>query len=303
MDHPIKRGRVVRWEGVQQLWTRAFQHLRTSPTDQPILITQPTSMTSSDREKTMQMLFEDLEVPAMYLALQPMLSLFAYGHTTGISVDIGAEVSHCVPIFNCSPLHYAAMSSDIAGNDLDEAMLVMLQGRFPKEAISVETARDVKERLCCVAQSYEEVLWGDGAKEEKLFQLPSGDVVSIGRERFLCSEVLFSYSDLGKKTLKLPELVSEAIGRLDIDVRGEMMGSVFLSGGTSLVPGLAERVKREIQRKRRWEALRVFAHKERKHSAWIGGAMLASLPFMTNMWVPIDDYNEVGPLLVHRKCY
>ena len=44
-------------------------------------------------------MFEDFNVPAMYIKIQAVLSLYATGRTTGIVVDSGDDVTHAVPIF------------------------------------------------------------------------------------------------------------------------------------------------------------------------------------------------------------
>jgi len=46
-----------------------------------------------------QIVFETFNIPAMYVAIQAVLSLYASGHTTGIVFNSGDRVPHTVPIY------------------------------------------------------------------------------------------------------------------------------------------------------------------------------------------------------------
>jgi len=46
-----------------------------------------------------EIMFEKFNVPAFYLAIQAVLSLYSSGRTTGIVLDAGDGVTHTVPVF------------------------------------------------------------------------------------------------------------------------------------------------------------------------------------------------------------
>jgi actin len=47
----------------------------------------------------------------------------------------------------------------------------------------------------------------------------------------------------------------------------------------------------------------VIAPPERNYSVWIGGSLLASLSTFQQAWITKEEYDEVGPCIVHRKCF
>src|SRR5690606_13187486 len=111
------------------------------------------------------------------------------------------------------------------------------------------------------------------------YMLPGGQVITIGSERFRCTESLFQPSLIGLEEPGLHEVAFDALMKCKPAVHSVLYNNVVLCGGSSMFPGLADRIQRELtERAQSTLKARVIAHEERKNLAWIGGSILASLP-------------------------
>ena len=91
--------------------------------------------------------------------------------------------------------------------------------------------------------------------------------------------------------------------KCDIDMRKDLYMNLVLSGGSTMFPGLPERMNKEMSaRVPQSMRVKVVAPPERKFSVWIGGSILASLSTFADMWITKEQYEEFGPKIVHKKC-
>uniref|UniRef100_A0A8C7MT73 Actin, alpha, cardiac muscle 2 n=1 Tax=Oncorhynchus kisutch TaxID=8019 RepID=A0A8C7MT73_ONCKI len=95
-----------------------------------------------------------------------------------------------------------------------------------------------------------------------------------------------------------------SIMKCDIDIRKDLYANNVLSGGTTMYPGIADRMQKEITALApSTMKIKIIAPPERKYSVWIGGSILASLSTFQQMWISKQEYDEAGPSIVHRKCF
>jgi len=83
-----------------------------------------------------------------------------------------------------------------------------------------------------------------------------------------------------------------------------LYGNIVLSGGTTMFPGMADRMHKElVALAPSTMKVKIIAPPERKYSVWIGGSILSSLSTFKQMWISKEEYDESGPSIVHRKCF
>ncbi len=71
-------------------------------------------------------------------------------------------------------------------------------------------------------------------------------VITIGNERFRCPEAMFQPSFLGMESCGIHETTYNSIMKCDIDIRKDLYANTVLSGGSTMYPGIADRMQKEI---------------------------------------------------------
>lgn len=205
-------------------------------------------------------------------------------------------------------MKHAIERVDLAGRDLTHWMKELLteSGHTFTSTGELEIVRDIKEKKCYVALDYDEemALYETDDSKNTQYELPDGQVITFGSQQFRCPEALFKPDMLGKDFSGVHETAYRSVQNCDVDLRRELLNNITMSGGTTMFPGIADRLTKEVSALAPQSVkVRVIAPNERKFSVWIGGSVLSTLATFQTMWVTRAEYDEVGASIVHRKCF
>lgn len=135
-----------------------------------------------NRERSAEMFFETFNVPALYVSMQAVLSLYATGRVTGVVLDSGDGVTHAVPIYEGFSMPHSIMRVDLAGRDVTRhlKLLIRKEGFYFRTSAEFEIVRTIKEKVCYLSNN---PLKEENMEADKyLYTLPDGNTLEVNRE-------------------------------------------------------------------------------------------------------------------------
>ena len=270
-----------------------------------LIMTLPPTAPGQERDDLVELLLDTFGFAGICLQDQTQLALYSYNTTTGIIVDIGNHIT-VVPYIDGYAIEAGITRLPFGGNAITEnlAKLVTMKGMRYFSETEMFINRFIKESLCYVSHSFEEDL-AECDKDPKAFirgvdvdrfQLPDHrKMITLDASLFKAPEGLFSPHLWGKDVPGLHEIVWKAIQACPIDQRREVSKNIFLSGGSSVIPGLKERLQKEVASMApTGVAIEVHTRGSFHHAAYCGASVLASLGSFQNYVVSWDDWSTAG---------
>ncbi|KAK9805370.1 hypothetical protein WJX73_007756 [Symbiochloris irregularis] len=271
----VQTGQIAHWEGFEALisnilygqlgWERGAEGR--------LLLSEPLHFSKADRERLTQLAFEEFNVDGLFLCDAPVLALYAVGKVTGCVVDIGHE------------------KTDVA---------VVLEGQVSSQSVQEEPSAGPQSEAN-----------GDAVDMTTTHTLPDGQTITLaGGEGRRLGEAILDPGLAGLPGLPIADAIwSACCCHLDSPTRKAAMESLMLCGGGSLVGGMSGRLLREVRARSPASAAPqmlplpdYMPALTLRYANWMGGAVLSKVVFSQNQQMTKYDYDEAGPMAVHRKC-
>ena len=279
-----------------------------------LLMTVPPTVPDRERTELAEALLGTVfQFESILFQEQALLSLYSYNTTTGVVVDIGDHID-IVPVVDGYTIEGGVHRLPFGGNAITEYLTKLLTAKGIRYFSETETYinRFIKEDACFVSLNYvkdseacesKPALYSHQINVDR-FQLPDHrKAIVVDDARFKATEGLFTPGLWGKDVTGLHELVWKSIQACSIDHRKLLLRNIYLSGGTSLLPGLPERLKAEISSLTpTGSTVEVHASENRQHSAFLGAAVLAGLSSFSESVVTQEEWNSKGFDALNKWC-
>ena len=269
------------------------------PSAHPVVMTEPPNMSEVAKKRLQEMMFNDLQVPFLKIVNPALMALYAEGKESGIVVEIGNRMQ-IVPAVDGFVVDAAISKTKGVVSGLTEFMqrLLRMNGYIYTTSAQMELVRAIKESVCYVAQDYDVELKKKAKDVMMEFVVPGNEQASkFFYERFKCPEALFQPEKVGIDSVGISQMVFDSIKKCPLTSRRTLLNHIVLAGGSTLFPGLPERLEKELKailtaNKMNARDVKIQVHQNRKYLAWAGAAVLAGLGTLLDEEECTKDYYD-----------
>uniref|UniRef100_A0A182P1D4 TGF-beta family profile domain-containing protein n=1 Tax=Anopheles epiroticus TaxID=199890 RepID=A0A182P1D4_9DIPT len=290
---------------VEFLNTIFFKYVLVSPKDRKVVIVESVLCPTIIKEKLARALFFHFDVSSVFFVPTHLVVLATLAVETALVVDIGYKEAAVVPVFCGVQALYAWEAQPLAAESVhNEIRRQLIESGVDEKLLTESTVEDIKIRTCFVTTAERAAKYrADGGAS--LQPCPDVDypakgeaVIKItGRLRETAYEVMFPEDN---DRLGLPYIVLNAILKCPRDTRITLANNLILIGGSTMVQGLAARLKAELLALLQTDLYkdRLFVqtfkfHKapaEPNFTAWLGGSIYGATDLVLTKSITREAY-------------
>jgi len=263
-----------------------YQQLGISPEymyKQPLIIIAPYFMTDTDKARLQYVFFNHFKFQKILFLSEGQAILSTLQKTSGVIVYLGETDSYISTVFHGFTNIMARDVFPIAGKEMTDYFLTMILGGKGSEKtffIDKWIVKEIKEKasLCVTNAKNELQRIKEGSKDyNQPINFPDGTTFEINKERFMIAEALFDPTIMHIHYMGIDEAISKVVKTWDRENWDELIQTIILAGGASLIPGLKERLQQEAPKhfsdKIKYN-LKVIALDGRENMSWVGASIL-----------------------------
>ena len=254
IKNPFEGGKIHDEKNMKLILDHMLAYLNvTKPLGRHVIISHPTLATERYIMFFIEYFMDDWSAMGICLSPQPFLAFLANNQQiTGLMVELGHSQIQIAAILKGHLIKDVDFS--YGGNEVDDYFRQLISSKVSSNepinnvapAIFIEK---MKRSLCEIYPQLNLLeIKDDLSKTEKMrkrFILPDNSEVILGAERFLTHEILFRPELIGKEK-SIPDMIYDVVESCDHDVRAPMYKNIFLSGGLARIPGITERLIKEL---------------------------------------------------------
>ena len=261
-------------------------------------MTEPIESSKKNIDKKYEIIFEQYECPSANIAISATLASYAYGmNGYGTYVDVGGDQTQICCLYEGIPFKKSIKKLNFGGNQVTQNLCNLLSERgynFQSNS-HFHIANEIKEKLCYVALDYQSQIQNFSSNSclEKKFELPDGEMITLGNEMIRCTEIFFNPKLIdNEEHFSLQNMIHQSILCGNIDSRRDLY-RVNLYGGSCLFKDFEVRLKKELSSLLP-STVKLNKNFDSKNHVWIGASILSSLTSFQPYWVSKTDYHENG---------
>jgi actin-related protein len=261
---------------------------------QPLIIITPFYKSELEKAKLQELFLNSLNFPYILFLSETQSVLSTLQKTSGVIVNIGESHTYISTIFHGFTNIMARDVFPITGADITKYFLnLILSNSSVTKNIYLDEAiaKEIKEQisLCVLDPNGEKKRVKEGlTKYDRIVDLPDGSKLNLNSERFLLAEPFFDPKVIHVDYISIAEAISKAVKSWDRENWEELLTNVVLAGGSSLIPGLSERLEIELQKyfsEKLKPLIKVVAVSGRENMGWIGASVLYSKDQLKKGWI------------------